>query len=217
MNPETGESQWYMIEWEKDEEGKEIEDEDGNKIFKEVTTTTEYAKATQFINNKGGMAPVYGGFGTSIQAYGFDFSINFSYQIGGWRYDSQYASFMASATGSNIGYNYHVDLQRSWTKENPNTDVPRFQYGDTYAAGASTRFLTKASYLNIENVNLGYTLPSKLTNKIKISSVRFYVAAENLGYWSMRTGFDPRQGYSTADASSYSPMRTISGGITVKF
>ena len=217
VNPETGESQWYMIEWEKDEEGKEIEDEDGNKIFKEVTTTTEYAKATQFINNKGGMAPVYGGFGTSIQAYGFDFSINFSYQIGGWRYDSQYASFMASATGSNIGYNYHVDLQRSWTKENPNTDVPRFQYGDTYAAGASTRFLTKASYLNIENVNLGYTLPSKLTNKIKISSVRFYVAAENLGYWSMRTGFDPRQGYSTADASSYSPMRTISGGITVKF
>ena len=217
VNPETGESQWYKIKWKVDEEGKEIEDEEGNKIFDGYTTTTVYSEATQFINNKSGMAPVYGGFGTSIALYGVDFSINFSYQLGGWRYDSQYASFMASASGSNIGYNYHVDLLKSWTQTNTNTDVPRFQYGDNYSAGTSTRFLTKASYLNIENVNLGYTFPSKWTNKVKISTLRLYVAAENLGYWSLRTGFDPRQGFSSADASSYSPMRTISGGITIKF
>ena len=217
VDPETGESLWYKIQWKTDEDGNEIKDENDHPIFDGVTTTKAYADASQFINNKSGMAPVYGGFGTSLELYGVDFSINFSYQLGGWRYDNQYASFMASAAGSNIGYNYHVDLLKSWTKENPNTDVPRFQYGDTYSAGTSTRFLTKASYLNIENVTLGYTFPAKLTQKVKISSLRIYVAAENLGYWSVRTGFDPRQGYSAADASSYSPMRTISGGITVKF
>ena len=217
VDPETGESLWYKIQWKEDEDGNQIKDENDHPIFDGVTTTKAYADASQFINNKSGMAPVYGGFGTSLELYGVDFSINFSYQLGGWRYDSQYASFMASAAGSSIGYNYHVDLLKSWTKENPNTDVPRFQYGDTYSAGTSTRFLTKASYLNIENVNLGYTFPAKLTQKVKISSLRLYIAAENLGYWSLRTGFDPRQGYSAADASSYSPMRTISGGITVKF
>ena len=225
VDPETGESLWYKIKWKEDEDGNQLKDADDYPIFDGITTTNAYADASQFINNKSGMAPVYGGFGTSVELYGFDFSINFSYQLGGWRYDSQYASFMASASGSNIGYNYHVDLLKSWTVNDKQTgvefstitDVPRFQYGDTYSAGTSTRFLTKASYLNIENVNFGYTLPSKLTNKVKISSLRLYVAAENLGYWSLRTGFDPRQGYSSADASSYSPMRTISGGVTVKF
>ena len=217
VDPNTGESLWYKIQWKTDEDGEQVTDKDGKPIFDGVTTTTAYAEASQFLNNKSGMAPVYGGFGTSLELYGIDFSINFSYQLGGWRYDSQYAAFMSSASGTNIGYNYHVDLLKSWTVDNKDTDVPRFQYGDTYSAGTSTRFLTKAHYLNIENVNLGYTLPSKLTEKVKISALRFYVAAENLGYWSLRTGFDPRQGYSSADASSYSPMRTISGGVTVKF
>ena len=217
VDPETGESLWYKIVYKTDDDGELVKDADGRSIFDHVETTNQYADATQFINNKAGIAPVYGGFGTSLRLYGFDFSVNFSYQVGGWRYDQQYANFMASASSSNIGYNYHVDLLNSWTPENTNTDIPRFQYGDNYSAGVSTRFLTKANYLNIENINFGYTLPSKLTEKVKISSLRFYVAAENLGYWSMRTGFDPRQGYSTADASSYSPMRTISGGITVKF
>ena len=217
VDPDTGESLWYKIVYKQDDQGEYVKGEDGQNIFDHVETTNQYAEASQFLNNKSGMAPVYGGFGTSIRLYGFDFSVNFSYQLGGWRYDNQYASFMASATGSNIGYNYHVDLLKAWTVDNRDTDVPRFQYGDTYSAGVSTRFLTKANYLNIENINFGYTLPAKLTEKVKISALRFYVAAENLGYWSVRTGFDPRQGYSAADATSYSPMRTISGGVTVKF
>ncbi len=217
VDQNTGESLWYKIKWLKDEADEDVYDENGQRIFDGIETTNKWTDADYFINHKQGLAPVYGGFGTSLEFYGIDFSINFSYQIGGDRVDSQYQSFMSSADGNNIGYNYHVDLLNSWTAENPSNTIPRFQYGDTYSAGTSTRFLTKANYLNIENVNLGYTLPQKWTNKVKISSLRLYVAAENLGYWSLRTGFDPRQGYTAADASSYSPMRTISGGITVKF
>ena len=82
----------------------------------------------------------------------------------------------------------------------------------------STRFLTNASYLNIQNINLGYTLPSKWTKNAQINSIRLYMSAENVFYWSKRKGFDPRQSYSaSSSASNYSPMRTISGGITLKF
>ena len=164
------------------------------------------------------LAPMFGGFGTTLRAFGFDFAINFTYQIGGKQYDSTYARFMYSPTSSQTGFNYHVDLLNAWTPENKNTDVPRFQYGDSYSNARSTRFITDASYLNLQNINVGYTLPQSLTSKVQISSLRIYVAAENLYYWSARKGFDPRQSFSSeTTATNYSPMRTISGGITLKF
>jgi len=48
--------------------------------------------------------------------------------------------------------------------------------------------------------------------------LRLYLACENVFYWSARQGFDPRQSYSSSSsASNYSPMRTFSAGITLKF
>ena len=170
------------------------------------------------MTNLSTLAPIFGGFGTTFRAYGFDFSVNFTYQLGGKQYDSTYARFMYSPTSSATGFNYHVDLLNAWTPENKSAAIPRFQYGDSYSNATSTRFLIDASYLNLQNANLGYTFPEKLTSKINISSLRLYVAAENLYYWSARKGFDPRQSYSSAsNATRYSPMRTISGGITLKF
>lgn len=89
---------------------------------------------------------------------------------------------------------------------------------DTYAAATTTRFLTDASYLNIQNLNFGYTLPARLTKKAQINNVRLYLSAENLGYISKRQGFDPRQSFSGGStATRYSPMRTISGGLSLQF
>ena len=125
---------------------------------------------------------------------------------------------MSSPTSSSIGYNYHSDLLNSWSADNTNSNIPRFQFQDTYSAGSSTRFLTDASFLNIDNINVGYTLPSRLTRKFAVQSMRFYVSADNVFYWSKRQGFDPRQSLSGAsDATNYSPMRTVSGGVTIKF
>jgi hypothetical protein len=75
-----------------------------------------------------------------------------------------------------------------------------------------------ASYLNFQNVNLGYTFPSKWTRGIGVSNLRVYASAENLFYLSARRGFDPR--YSLAgynNMSSYNPIRTVSGGISLTF
>ena len=202
----TGKSLWY----------KDVLDDNGNPTGRE--TTDDYSKATRYVTNKSTLAPVFGGFGTSFRAYGFDFAVNFTYQLGGWQYDSSYAAFMYSPTASQTGYNYHKDLANAWTPDNKNSNIPRFQYGDSYANAQSTRFLTSASYLNLQNINLGYTFPERLTSKINLSSLRLYVAVENVFYWSARKGFDPRQSYSSAaNATNYSPMRTFSGGVTLKF
>ena len=206
VDPDTGKSLWW----------KNTLDEDGNITGRE--TTDEYATATKYMTNMTTLAPLFGGFGTSFTAYGFDFAINFTYQVGGKQYDGTYATFMYSPTSSQTGFNYHKDLLDSWTPENQSLTTPRFQYGDSYANASSTRFLTSASFLNLQNINVGYTLPAKFTRKFLVSSLRIYVSAENLYYWSARKGFDPRQSFSSSTtATRYSPMRTVSGGITVKF
>ena len=222
VDPDTGESLWYYDEvtYQKGADGKEVLDADGNKIEESRTrkTTSTWSDADYYLTGETTIAPFYGGFGTSVRLYGFDFSINFSYQTGSKGYDSTYAALMSSPTSNNGGYNYHADIFKAWTKDNTDTDVPRFQFADSYTAAASTRFLTAARYLNIENINVGYTFPTKLTRKIGAEALRIYVAANNVWYFSARQGFDPRQTYSgSSNATNYSPMRTVSGGITVKF
>ena len=202
---EDGESLWY----------RNTKDEEGNVTGRETTKT--YADADYYITEETSIPKVYGGFGTKLKVYGVDFGINFTYQIGGKQYDGTYAYFMSSPSGS-AGSNYHKDLLNAWTPENTGSNIPRFQLNDQYSASASTRFLTNASFLNIQNINVGYTLPSRWTKKMAISSLRLYMSAENVFYWSKRKGFDPRQSYNeTTNATYYSPMRTISGGVTFEF
>ena len=125
---------------------------------------------------------------------------------------------MSSPTSNNTGSAFHADLLNSWSAQNKESNLPRFQFDDTYTAGTSTRFLTKASYLNIENINFGYSLPRTMLSKAHINGLRLYLQAQNVFYWSKRRGFDPRQTYSgNTDATNYSPMRTISAGVKLTF
>ena len=157
-------------------------------------------------------------FGTNLSFYGFDFSIAFTYQIGGLAYDSGYASSMYSPANRSTGMNWHVDILKAWTKDNTSSDIPRLQYEDQNQNGQSDRFLTDASYLNLQNINLGYTIPSRITKKAGVERLRVYLACENVWYWSRRQGFDPRYSYSgSTTQAAYSPVRTISGGINLQF
>lgn len=163
------------------------------------------------------MPKVYGGFGTSLYAYGVDFSINFSYQAGGKIWDYTYQDLMHSASTGNFGQNWHADIRNSWTPENRDTDIPRINSADQYTDANSDRWLISSNYLSLNNITLGYTFPSKWTRKIGIESIRIYGAAENVALWSKRRGLDPRQGYYNSNSSTYSPIRTFSGGIKVQF
>ena len=204
VDPETGASLWY----------KDVKGDDG-KITR--TKTSDYTSATRYLHDSA-IPSVYGGFSTSVSAYGVDFSISFNYQIGGKVYDSGYASFMSSPYGTTVGTNYHKDILKAWTPENKGSDIPRLQYGDQYTTSVSDRFLTDASYLNISNINVCYTLPSKITQKFGVQKLRVYLACDNVVYWSKRQGLDPRYSFTGAtNFSNYSPIRTISGGVTVQF
>ena len=206
VDPQDGQPRWY----------KNTFDADGNWTGRETTKT--YSEADYYMLGKSTVPPVFGGFGTTIEAYGFDFSMNFSYQLGGKQYDGTYAQFMSSPNSNHAGYQIHEDILNAWNPTNTSSCIPRFMFNDLYSGAASSRFLTTASYLNIENINFGYTFPARLTRKALIEKLRLYLACENVAYFSKRKGFDPRQSFTnTTNATRYSPMRTISIGATVTF
>ena len=183
----------------------------------ETITTTVWDNGSYYLC--GDPHPVvYGGFGTSLSVHGFDISASFLYSVGGKVMDNGYKSMMGSPYAGFTGGNYHKDLLKAWTPENTDTDIPRAQYNDQNINAVSDRFLIDGSSLTFKNINLGYTFPSKLVEKIKLSSLRLYVTCDNVFYWSRRKGLDPRTSLiGDTSGTDYSPMRTISAGFNVKF
>ncbi len=218
----AGSSMWYKQIWEdkKDADGNVVLDEKGEVVqeFKGNKATTSYSDASQYVMDKT-TPKLYGGFNTHLELYGFDLGLDFAYQIGGKVYDGDYASFMGSPTASSKGKNMHADILNSWSAQNTGSDIPRLQFADQYNGSWSSRFFTKASYLSLQNITFGYTLPADLTRKAKIEKVRLYANASNVWLWSCRQGLDPRVAMvgGGGNASYYSPIRTISAGINVTF
>lgn len=191
-------------------------DDNGNPTGN-LTTTHDGSQADQFLI-KGILAPIYGGINTSFEYKGFDLSAAFNYQIGGKVNDSNYASLMGVPTTGNRGTNIHKDMANAWTPENPNSDIPRFVFDDDYTTMSSDRFMTDASYFSIENINFGYTLPKNIVEKLQLSRLRVYFAADNVWVFSKRKGLDPRQSMTGGvNNTYYAPIRTLSGGLTVTF
>jgi hypothetical protein len=81
----------------------------------------------------------------------------------------------------------------------------------------SDRWLISSNYVALNNITFGYTFPTKLARKLCFESIRVYGAAENVALWSKRKGLDPRQGSLSSNNETYSPIRSISGGIRVSF
>ncbi len=204
LDPENGQALYWAL------------DENGNEY---KTTNFDDASNTNKKETGNTYPTFFGGFGTTLQAYGFDLSAQFGFQLGGRIYDSGYAKLMHSGLVSNMGTNWHVDALNAWTPENRNTDIPVLNTQGAYDFGGneSTYFLTSSNYLSLNNVTLGYTIPSRLTKKLGIETIRVYCSGDNLALWAKRKGLDPRLTWTSSSQGTYSLIRNISGGLRVVF
>ncbi|HEX8329788.1 MAG TPA: TonB-dependent receptor [Hymenobacter sp.] len=123
--------------------------------------------------------------------------------------------------------NYRSDIS-PWTPENPSTTTPRMLQGGGGGAvnnnnPITTRWVEDGSYLRLRNVQVGYTFPKTLANKVPgLGSVRVYVTGRNVFTLTKYLGFDPEttgQGvYGPGiDNSSYPNVRAFTGGLQVNF
>ena len=149
---------------------------------------------------------------------GFDAFIQFYGAFGQEAYNTIRQNYEA-----NDNYrNYLVSGLNTWTPTNTNTDIPRAVLGDPNQNSTrnSTRFLEDASYLRIRNIQLGYTLPSNITDKLNIGKVRIYANLQNVATITDYSGIDPEIGgtlNSGTDFVSYPNIKTSLLGLQVNF
>lgn len=80
----------------------------------------------------------------------------------------------------------------AWTPQHTHTDVPRAVHGDPNGnARESDRFLEKGNFVRLRQIQLGYTVPKLLSEKIGFDKMRIYVSGENLCTWTKYNGIDP--------------------------
>lgn len=80
-------------------------------------------------------------------------------------------------------------LDKIWSESNPNTYLPRYRGYVAQSDGGElraeqTRYLQRISYIRMKNIQLGYNLPQQLLGRMRMSSARVYVSAENFWTWS---------------------------------
>ena len=119
--------------------------------------------------------------------------------------------------------NYTSEWLNRWTGPGTSDHYPRVTFVDDNVnmKTVSDFFIEDGSFVRLRNSSLGYTLPSSLTNTVKISRVRFYVSAENLFTFTPYKGYDPEIGGGVfdngIDRGNYPQARTIMGGVNITF
>jgi hypothetical protein len=142
--------------------------------------------------------------------------------------------FVASAfasVGNDMIRNYeraqpNVNLHRRnlnrWTGTGTSNEVPRLTNGATTNKIFSDYYVEDASYLRIQNIQLGYTIPARLSKVIYMDKIRLYTGVSNLYTFTNYTGFDPAASSgepigSGIDYGFYPAARTYNFGLNLNF
>lgn len=143
---------------------------------------------------------------------GFDLNILFQGATG--------ASIRVQTESGDIGNYLKYYYDNRWSIDNPSSVHPRLaSRGDTYFTGGNygfnTYYLFSKNYIRLKNLELGYTLPDNLIQKVRLGSLRVYVNGLNLITFSKQKVFDPE---ATAQSGVYYPQsRVINTGLSVTF
>lgn len=183
-----------------------------------TSTTKDYSKATQYYIGKSAIPNLRGALNLAGGFRGFELNVQLLYRFGGYSYDFLYAGLMAN--GLIGGNNWSTDIRRRWQKAGDITDVPRLSNNaDANVSSTSSRFITKADYLALNNLRIGYNLSKNLLQKLGIvQQASFWISADNLWFHSKRQGFNPSADEAgETNTYTYSPLSTITVGLKFKF
>ena len=163
--------------------------------------------------------------GSSLPKYTFGLTVNAEYK------GFDFMIFLQGAAGSKIfqglrrldigNANYQTSILGRWTGDGSTNELPRLTAADPNGnySKMSDWYLEKGDYTRIKLMQLGYSLPSNLINKIGATRVRFYITGENLFTITGYTGYDPEIGGQVfgLDRGVYPQARSILGGVQIQF
>jgi len=165
--------------------------------------------------------------GRTTPKYTFAFNMNFDYK------GFDLSAFFQGVQGIHIYPTNNIawplfngagitkdQLANYWTPDNPDAKYPRLflpkrGYGGN--SQASTFWLRDASYLRLKNLQVGYTLPTEITSKIKINKLRVYLNSQNPLTWSEYKLTDPEKDILVNNIYTYPTTKIFSLGCNVIF
>lgn len=205
VDAETGEGLYRAEEY--------AEDDPRDRIVNGDTLTTNFQNARfHFAGNA--IPDFFGGLTNTFTYKGFSLNILMSFAVGGDIYDGIYAGLMSADPD---GGALHLDILNRWQQPGDVTDVPKMDVtGAAQTNVASDRWLTDASYLNLRSVNLSYTFPRTLLERWKMRGATVYVAGENLGWLSGRSGMYVSGTFSGTTSNTFTPARTFTLGVNLQ-
>lgn len=124
----------------------------------------------------------------------------------------------------NYANNMVEDVMNSWTKDNTNTYVPVAKVTNAEGGNSlpSTFYVEKGDYFRLKNIQIGYTLPEKVSRRLYMERLRFYASVSNVFTVTRYSGFDPEVSSNTlfargVDQNSYPNTRTFTVGFNINF
>ena len=116
--------------------------------------------------------------------------------------------------GNGLNSQLSTAMRDVWTTDNLDGSLPNPNH--TVNFWASDRFLESGSYLRLKNFQIGYTIPAKALQKIRMQNFRVYLAANNLFTLTEYSGYDPEVG-GGVDYGNYPQSRTFMLGLSFTF
>lgn len=156
------------------------------------------------------------GFGGTVAYKGFDATVHFSGTAnrdvlldgtGMWPFNLGYPSY-------NVFREYYDNRFIMGADDNSKAKYPSPIAGrNTHNYVVSTQYLVSGSYLKLQNAEIGYTLPTRVTDRLKIGKMRVFVNGTNLAIFDKLKMRDPEQDIGTP----YPQQRVINVGLQVNF
>ena len=162
------------------------------------------------------MPTYFGAFGSRLRYKQFDFNLMFRYSGGNYIMNRTRADLVA-----NSFTNYGRELLGRWKSESEPGDgwTPALWHGRTnfinIQGSTSGRFVEKGDFLKLQNLVIGYTLPSDLSNRIGIERLRVFAQGSDLLMITDYTGVDPEMESSGVDFNVTPRQRTLTFGVNL--
>ena len=187
---------------------------------KAYTNKTQYAGRTKLGT---ALSTVTGSFGTSLSWKGINFSLLFTYGLGGKTMDDNYKRLMSPSVDSPGAL--HSDLLKAWTPANATADpaidpngVPEINTTTSeYNDASSSRWLKSNNYVTLKNIVVSYDLPKKWSQAMLLQNINIGFSADNLFIATCRKGMNPTYGFGGGQGAYFVPARVFSFQLGVRF
>ena len=202
-------------------------DLDGNKVLGIGSNTVKKPGDRKILGNS--LPSLQYGLTFAFDWLGFDVSAFFQGTGNHYWYPHGFnMNFWGCYSYSYVSFLQRDFIQRCWSEENPDAYFPRPRsYSATGGelSKVNSRYLQNVRYLRFKNLTVGYTLPKKWLDKVRVDKVRIYFTGENLHYWSPLKKnclyVDPESAFSRSsnvdNHMSYTWQKTMMFGIDITF